>query len=146
MNEKYANLMFLFAGIVIGAALFNFSGHNKISSGPRKSAVEGAFVLGVSVKFQTIADKDNFKELIRPVADFVSKYELNTISYEVMESDKEPTQIYILERYKTKFDYLEVHRKGEAFLVFRGKFQELIASGKATLDGHSYIESNIGFV
>lgn len=142
LNSKYTHLACLLIGVAFGALLFGAH----FSHRPRKSEVENAFVLGVSVKFRSTTDKDNFKDIIGPVADYIAKFELNTISYEVMDSDKEPTQIYILERYKTKRDYLEVHRKTEIFLSFREKFQAMITAGLATVDGHSYIESGIGFV
>ncbi len=144
MNQKFAHIAFILVGVTVGIVLSNI--HLNIYPKQRKSAAENVFVLGVTVKFKSVEDKDGFKDLFRPVAEYVAKYELDTLSYEMMDSDKEPTQIYILERYRTKKAYLEVHRQSKEFLSFREKFQIMIAAGAAVLDGHSYIESGIGFV
>ncbi len=143
MNPKFSHCAALLLGVAIGAIFSNFN--FGILSVRRRSSVQDAFVLGVTVKFKTEKDKNTFKTILEPVAEYVAKFELNTISYEMLESDKDPTQIYMLERYRTKKDYLDVHRKSKQFLLFRDQFQKMIADG-AVLDGHSYIESNVGFV
>jgi quinol monooxygenase YgiN len=123
--------------------------YNQISSSIndkviRKSSTENAFFLGVVMKFKTIKDKNKFKVLFKPYAQWVAVNELETISYEMSESDKDELQIFILERYITKNDYLEKHRKSNEFIEFRAK---LLAMGdNVVLEGHSYIDSNYGFV
>lgn len=110
----------------------------------RKSSTSNAFFLGVVIKFKNIEAKKEFKVLFKPYAEWVAINELETISYEMSESDKDELQIFILERYITKDDYIEKHRKSNEFIEFRAK---LLAMGNnVILDGHSYIDSNYGFV
>ena len=61
-----------------------------------------------------------------------------------MESDKNPLQVLILERYINKAAYLEVHKSTPEFIEFRKKLTDM--SSTMTMDGHSYIETNIGFI
>ena len=48
----------------------------------------------------------------------------------------------MFERYRTKHDYIEVHRKSPLFLEFR----EILNGLKPTITGESAIESGIGYV
>lgn len=112
--------------------------------GRRQSSHKGAFALLITIKFKTVADKLAFKELFKPFAKWVSINEPGTISYEMSESDKEDTQVFITERYKSKNDFMEVHRKSRVFLTFRQKLSDM--SSSYTMEGHSYIESNVGFI
>lgn len=102
------------------------------------------FFLGITIVFNTSADKDEFKTLFTPLAKFVKANEPDTLSYELCESDKDEKRIFLIERYTTKNAYLEIHRKSEPFLKFRGLFESM--KQKYTMEGHSYIESNIGYV
>jgi quinol monooxygenase YgiN len=110
----------------------------------RHSEQKNAFLLGVTIKFKTLDAKEEFKRMLLPLAQYVAQYEPNTISYEMCEADNNPLQVYMLERYKTKQDYLEIHRKAPIFLDFRAKLQAM--SEQYELSGQSYIESNMGFV
>ena len=141
MQPKQVNIALLVVGITVGFILRSFV----FTSQTRTLEYPNVFFLGVTIKFKSVPDKEEFKNLFRPMADFVAKNEPNTLSYEMLESDKDSTQVFVLERYKTKHDYLEVHRKSKEFLRFREKLQAMLANG-ATLDGHSYIENGIGFV
>ena len=105
---------------------------------------KSTFFLGITIIFNTIDDKEEFKTLFKPLAKFVRSNEPYTLSYELCESDKDEKRVFLIERYRTKNDYLEVHRKSEPFLKFRGLFE--LMKEKYTMDGHSYIESNIGYV
>jgi hypothetical protein len=52
-----------------------------------------------------------------------------------------------LERYITKDAFNEVHRTSSEFLKFKEKMNKMVEEGSITkVDGHSYFESNIGFV
>lgn len=149
--DKSASTIATFAlGLIIGMTacfmgsyLFDRSASAALPR--RESSHPHAFFLGVTVKFPSVADKERFKALFQPLAEFVKREEFSTISYELSESDREPTQVFILERYRDKQAYLEVHKHSKEFLSFRAKFQEMIDQG-AVVDGHSYIESNYGFV
>ena len=111
----------------------------------RRYAADNAFFLGVAITFPSVEEKSQFMEMFKPLAKYVENYELGTLSYELMESDKEALRIMILERYKDKDYYLNVHRTSKEFLSFREKFQDMINKG-TKVDGHSYIESGIGFI
>ncbi len=112
----------------------------------RRSASAGAFVLCVTVKFTSDDDKVYFREIFKPLAEFVALEELGTLSYELLESDKDSKQMLVLERYRDKEAYLVNHRTSPIFLEFRRKMGILVDKGVISIDGHSYIESNIGFV
>jgi quinol monooxygenase YgiN len=75
----------------------------------------------------------------------VRSKEFSTVSYEILQSDKDRLQIFILERYKDKAAYLETHKSSSEFIAFRAKFQTMIDSG-TKVDGASYVESGIGFI
>lgn len=111
----------------------------------RRYASDQAFFLGVAITFPNAEDKTSFKDMFVPLAKYVEHYELGTLSYELLESDKDPLRIFILERYKDKDYYLNVHRTSEEFLSFRGKFQDMISRG-TVVDGHSYLETGVGFI
>jgi quinol monooxygenase YgiN len=110
----------------------------------RETVNKGAFFLGITIKFNTEEDKKVFFSIFGPYAQFVATTELGTISYELSESDKSNLQIFLVERYINKEAYLDIHRKTEEFIKFRSKLSEL--STTMVMDGHSYIESNLGFI
>ncbi len=146
MSSKYfSNVTTLLVGVAVGLIISQLRSGGR-GGNIRALSVEHAFHLGVTVKFTSADDKIYFKDLFKPLAKYVKEQELETLSYELMESDKDPLQIFILERYKNKSSYLEVHRHSKEFLTFREKFKSILDDGRATLDGHSYIETNIGFV
>jgi quinol monooxygenase YgiN len=130
----------LTVGICIGYTIIPLFATKKT----RKTVNKGAFFLGITIKFNTEEDKKVFSSIFGPYAQFVAKSEMGTISYELSESDKSPLQIYLVERYISKEAYLDVHRKTDEFIKFRAKLTEL--STTMVMDGHSYIESNLGFI
>ena len=135
----------LFVGICVGLIpSFLQLSSNGSNGGRRETKHKEVFALLITIKFFSAADKQAFKELFAPFAQWVSINEPTTISYELSESDKDEKQIFITERYLTKNDYLEVHRKSPTFLTFRQKMADM--SSTFTMEGHSYIESNIGFI
>lgn len=115
------------------------------SSQSRRNKVVKAFFLGVAITFPNKEDLEVFKHHFRPLAAYVEKYELGTLSYELLESDKDPLRIQILERYQDKDYYLNVHKTSAAFLKFREELQHLVTKG-AIISGESYVETDIGFI
>lgn len=72
--------------------------------------------------------------------------EPDTISYEVLLSDKDPLQVLILERYRDKENaFLQVHRSSAPFQEFRPKLKKMEDQGLVTIVGDSYLDSGIGF-
>lgn len=143
-NPASKNLLLAFGvGSLVGWLVFSVVSPSQPAR--IRPAVKNAFFLGVTIKFPQASDKDDFKVIFTPLAKYVEEKELGTISYILMESDKDPLEIMILERYQDKDYYLNVHRSSGEFKVFREKFQEMITKG-AAVDGHSYIETDIGYV
>ena len=106
------------------------------------------FFLGVKFNFASRESKVEFMDMFRPLADFVRQNEPDTLTYLLMESDKVgKQQLYILERYRTKAAYVDVHRKSKPFLEFRKKLDAMLSSEpkKVTIDGDSYYPTDIGY-
>lgn len=113
----------------------------------RRTPVKNAFYLGVSITFKTQEDKKEMLEMFAPLAEYVSIHELTTISYELMNSDKDPLHVYILERYVDKENaFLGIHRSSKEFLSFREKLGVMIKDKGVVVEGDSFIESGMGFV
>lgn len=102
-----------------------------------------AFVLLVTLIFESEADKNKFKLLFGPMAHYVRTNEPGTLSYELADDDKDPTQVIIIERYSNKSAYLDVHKTSKEFLEFRDQFANF---ANLKISGHSYLESNIGYI
>ena len=120
-----------------------------IFTGARRASISSkAFMLCITVQFKDKVQKESFKKIFHPTATYVAKEELETLSYEIADSDQDPLQSFILERYKTKKSFTDIHRKGEIFLHMKKRMTELnfTADNGFILNGHSYIETNIGFV
>lgn len=142
-GNQNSNIILFASGLVFGAISWLLVSQ-LFQTNPR-NVTPDAFFLGVKVIFPNEVDKSAFESEFEKLAAFVRTSEPGTISYELLRSDKQPLQVYILERYRTKSDYLDVHKKSKPFLEFREKFQRMIERG-AVVDGDSYLESGIGFV
>lgn len=105
------------------------------------------FTLLVTAQFDSIERKELFLEIFKPVAKHVKSNEPDTLSYEVLLSDKDSRQVLILERYKDKENaYLKIHKSSAPFLAFRSKLKEMQDKGQVEISGHSYLDSGVGFV
>ena len=105
-----------------------------------------AWQLTVTLRFKTLADKDAFLPIFEPLAKYVEENEFSTLSYIISESDKDPKQLFILERYTSKKNYLDVHKKSKEFINFREKLLGMQTKGRVAIDGQSYQETNIGYI
>ncbi len=104
------------------------------------------FSLFVTLTFTAEEHLNTFKKDIVPLCEYIKNSEPDTISYEVLLSDKDPLKVLIMERYKDKENaFLKVHRSSEAFNEFRPKLKALQDAGFVTVDGDSFIDSQIGF-
>jgi quinol monooxygenase YgiN len=90
----------------------------------------------------TITDKSRFAVLFSKLAEYVVNQEPTTLSYELAESDKEKNKVVVVERYVNKDSYILIHKRSPEFLEFREKMSEM----DIEINGHSYMETNIGFV
>jgi quinol monooxygenase YgiN len=143
-------------GFVIALAFFrpDCSSHESINSARRRDAaqppVKGEiFTLCVTLKFHRIADKVLFQELFEPYARWVENNELTTLSYQLLQSDSNPLEIMLLERYASKSAYLDIHKKTEQFVAYKGKLIRLKginSSSTFEISGSSYYNADIGFI
>jgi len=105
------------------------------------------FTLLVTLVFTAEEHKQTFLQAIDPVVEYVRIHERKTtLAYAVLESDKNPLQVSVLERYTDKdVAYLQIHKSGSAFLEFRPKLQALQEAGYVTISGESYLDAK-GYV
>jgi quinol monooxygenase YgiN len=108
----------------------------------RESQNKTAFVLLITLKFHHTEQHASFLEKFKALAEYVATKELGTIGYELAVSDKEPSHVVIMERYVDRDAYAKVHRTSEAYK----RFKQETAVFEITNSGHSYIESNLGFI
>ena len=146
--RKRRNRLALFSFLVTIFFVFFFRQSLVASSflRPLAKPTSPAFSLFVTAKFDSIERKEYFLEMIKPVAEFVHLHEPETLSYEVLLSDKDPLRVLIMERYKDKENaYLKVHKSSAPFLEFRKKLQAMQELGQIEISGDSYLDSGVGF-
>lgn len=102
----------------------------------------GSFWLTVELTFKTAEDVIAFEDAWKPLASYCRQHEHGTLSYQMARSETEPLRVVIWERYRTKSDYLDVHKTSPAFLEFRAKLTAL----DPVIKGHGWLESDIGYV
>jgi len=109
-----------------------------------------AFVLLVNLKFTTPEHRDTFLQLIDPVCKDVQANEgplKTTLSYKVALSDKDPLMAIVMERYSDKErGYLDIHRSGKEFQKFREQLKKMQEDGYVTIEGESYLETELGYM
>ena len=154
--------------LVVGYLIGISSNGQVILRGDRSSKdASEVFVLMVNLQFKSIARRDTFLELIEPVCldvlynegpskkatiikkGGIAKPEkmITTLSYKVAISDDDPLKVLILERYSDKDNaYMDIHRSGTEFLKFRKQLKVIQEAGDVMIDGHSYIETDLGYV
>ena len=104
------------------------------------------FSLFVTLTFTAAEHLETFKRDIAPLCEYIKASEPETISYEVLLSDKDPLKVLIMERYKDKENaFLKIHRSSAPFNEFRPKLKALQDGGFVTVDGDSFVDSQIGF-
>mmetsp|Transcript_10738 Transcript_10738/g.14009 ORF Transcript_10738/g.14009 Transcript_10738/m.14009 type:complete len:156 (+) Transcript_10738:86-553(+) len=113
----------------------------------RRERIPGkAWTLVVTLTFKSKEDQEYILEEWKPVTEYCANKELFLYHYEAGRSDSDPLKLYMVERYESKDDYLNVHKSGEEFLKFRPKLKALQDEGKVTVEGFSYQELGYGFV
>lgn len=148
-----AGLLVLFALTSVSSLTFakfsNSNIRNKAASVAAKATPtmsSQTFSLLVTLIFTDDVHKKSFLRDIAPLAQYVKDYELETIAYEVLLSDKDPLRVVILERYRNKDNaFLKIHRNSKQFLEFRPKLQAMQEAGHVSVDGESYMDAGIGF-
>ena len=112
----------------------------------REAAVP-AFSLLVTLTFDSDQSKQDFLLLFAPLADYVAANEPNTLAYQVLESDNNPLQVLLLERYADKQrDYLATHKSSTEFVEFRAKLATMQEAKQVALSGQSYVDGSLGYI
>jgi hypothetical protein len=115
------------------------------TSGHPKARGDKAFVLSVTLDF---TDESSAHELLgawRAAADWCYVNEPFLYAYEIAQSDKDPLHYVIIERYRSKADYVGAHRSSPAFRTFRPRMRALQDKGRVKVGGSSFIELGVGF-
>lgn len=116
------------------------------ASGAGATSGSPPFSLIVTLQFTEEQYKEQLLRDIAPLAKYIRQHEPDTLAYEVLLSDKDPLRVTILERYRDKDDaYLKVHRSSVQFQEFRPKLKAMQDAGVVEVDGHSYVDSMVGF-
>jgi len=113
--------------------------------GPSRPQQRRAFVLAVRLRFRSVAERDAWIAVWRPLAEAVRRDEPRTLSFELSVSDRDPTQVLVFERYAARGDYVGLHRSTEAFQLFKSASASLPFFESIAVEGESYVESGIGF-
>ena len=61
-------------------------------------------------------------------------------------SDREENLFVVIERYRSKADYMEIHRRSAAMHEFRPVMKKMENAGMVVVNGHSFTETGLGFV
>ena len=115
------------------------------SDGRWKIRGEHAFVLIVGLTFQSRAAAEELLAEWTKIADYCYRNEPFLLQYEISESDKERLRYVIIERYRSKEDYLHLHRNSVAFREFRPKMKAMQDKGDVAVSGDSFRELGVGF-
>jgi len=118
---------------------------NTTTTGRPKASGDNAFVLRVGLQFTNPAAASTFVSDWSKAAAYCMREERFLFHYEVSQSDKFPLQYMIVERYRSKRDYVDTHRHSKAFAEFRPKLKALQDNGEVTVTGDSWIELGVGF-
>jgi len=116
------------------------------TNGRTKVRGEKAFVLAVQLEFESHNDAESIFAKWHEATDYCFLKEPFLYHYEASQSDQNPLLYMIMERYRSKDDYLNIHKTSEAFQTFRAELKKLDEEGKVKIIGHSYNELGIGFV
>jgi len=104
-----------------------------------------AWTLVVTLKFSEKLDLDHILKEWATLALYCAEKEDFLYHYEVGIDDSNPLVIHIVERYRTKTEYINLHKNNDVFLKFRSQLKELQDSGKVAVNGFSFQESGHGF-
>lgn len=131
---------------VTGAAvcLSYLLGRQSATPSRRNPVHRKAFVLAITVEFETEEDRDVWLKLWADTAKYVADNEPRTLSYETMIADTNPLKVMVFERYPSKSDLTDIHQvsaKYKEFKAMRSNFKF-----KTTVTGQSYLETNLGYM
>ena len=94
------------------------------------------FILIVNLIFKTNESKNKFINEFLILQEYCLNYEKDfLLQYEYAVSDTNSNMIVIIEKYNSKENYLNIHRKSNKFLNFKKQIKNL----DITISGNSYI-------
>ena len=109
----------------------------------KKEEAKPVWTLIVKLTFDSAEKVEQCKKLVGSYAQWIKENEPTTLSYQLMQSDKDPLQVCILERYKDKsYSYAVLHKTSPEFF----KFRPALAALEPKIDGHSYEEDMTSFI
>lgn len=111
------------------------------------SKMSAPFSLLVTLTFTDEEHKRKFLvEDFGPYSTYVKEHEPTTLSYEALQSDQNPLQVLIMERYTDKeVAFLQTHRSTKEFMEFRPKLKEMQDAGFVKVEGSSFYDTLLGF-
>jgi quinol monooxygenase YgiN len=101
-------------------------------------------MLLVSLHFDSIAERDAWIEIWRPLAAYVQAHEPHTLAFELAVADTDAGKVVVAERYRRKADFVGAHRSSAAFLAYKSAAEAL--PFRPRVSGQSYFESGVGFI
>ena len=93
------------------------------------------FYLIINIDFENLDDKDYFINEFKVLQEYCNKNEPFLLQYEFAISDHNNLRIIIIEKYDSKENYVNIHRRSSNFLSFKDKIKHL----KISIQGNSYI-------
>ena len=125
------------------AELNDDDGFDEPSAKKAKSVAKPVWALFVKLTFSSADKVEACKKLVSEYAQWMKENEPSTLSYQLMQSDKDPLQVCILERYAdTSYAYAIAHKTSPEFR----KFRPALAALEPEIDGHSYFEDAACFM
>lgn len=111
----------------------------------RDKPTSSAFTLLVELQFTSESSRDNFFDAFGVLAEYIWTHEPDTLAYEVLQSSQNALTLVVLERYRHRAAYTDIHKSSEAFVAFRAQLQAMQDAGEVAIDGQDYLDSGQGF-
>lgn len=131
------------AGVAAGAALV--TAYNYFKASQRSPAVRNVYVLVVRLQLKA-GGLPQFKELWGKLAEHCRRNEPKTLSYELVVSDKDETDIMIYERYPFESDLKDPHQQSPAFKEFGRLTREVYPDLIVSRSRWTGLETNVGYM
>jgi quinol monooxygenase YgiN len=107
------------------------------------SETKMTFSLFVEITFKSENELNIFTDKFTFLAEWIEENEADTTtSYKLLQSDKDPLTVLVLERYINKEAYTDIHKASQEFRDFRA----LLSTLDPIITGHSYNDSEIGYL
>ncbi|VEU44626.1 unnamed protein product [Pseudo-nitzschia multistriata] len=146
ISVAFVACFFLVHNAIASSVSLRSSSSSASKSSASSSFSVPAFTLLVTARFDNLGHKQEFLEIIRPVAEYIRTGEPQTLAYEVLQSDKDNLEVVVLERYTDKENaYLTIHKSSPQFLAFRAKLKVMQEKGYVSISGQSFLDSGVGF-